>query len=234
MGDPMDVAPLALVTGASRGIGRAVALQLAHRGVRLALLGRASPQASSLLAELGRIGPPPAFFEVELADTEQLEQRLAELVAREGIPSVVINNAAMIERGPVESIPPEIWDRHLAVNLRAPFLITRALLPQMKARGSGRLLYVASIAATLGTAHAAAYGASKWGLLGFVKCLAEELRDTGLMAACVLPGSVDTDMLVGSGFEPRITPEEVATTLTYLALDAPLSHNGSSVELFGV
>jgi len=234
MGEPAGAAPLALLTGASRGIGRALALQLAHRGVRLALLGRASPGLSSLLAELARIGPRAAFFEVELADAEQLQVRLAELLATEGLPSIVVNNAAMIERGEVETIAPEIWDRHFAVNLRAPFLITRALLPRMKVRGSGRLLYVASIAATLGTPRAAAYGATKWGLLGFVKCLAEELRDTGLMATCILPGSVDTSMLVGSGFEPRITPKEVATTLTYLALDAPLSHNGSSVELFGV
>ncbi len=233
MGEAAAAPPLALLTGASRGIGRAVAHQLAGRGVRLVLLGRPSERLNSLVGELSQMGSPPACFEVELADTKQLETTLALVLAAEGIPSIVINNAAMIERGPVEAISPELWDRHFAVNLRAPFVITRTLLPRMKAQGRGRLIYVASIASTLGTAHAAAYGATKWGLLGFVKCLAEELHDTGLMATCLLPGSVDTEMLVGSGFEPRISPEEVATTLTYLALDAPLSHNGSSVELFG-
>ncbi len=104
----------------------------------------------------------------------------------------------------------------------------------MLKRGSGRVLHVASISATLGSRDQAAYNASKWGLVGFAKSLAEELRDTGLMTVAVLPGSVDTDMLQGSSYPPRMTPGEVAQTLVHYALDAPLAHNGSVIEMFGV
>ena len=122
----------------------------------------------------------------------------------------------------------------MAINLRAPFLITRELLPSLRAKRQGRIIHVASISATLGTANASAYCASKWGLVGFMKSLAEELRDSGLMTLAILPGSVDTDMLRGSGFEPRMTPEDVAKTIAHYALDAPLAHNGSVIEMFGV
>jgi 3-oxoacyl-[acyl-carrier protein] reductase len=113
-------------------------------------------------------------------------------------------------------------------------LLTRAFLPTMLRRGSGRILHVASISATLGTRNAAAYVASKWGLVGFMKSLAEELSGTGLMTLAVLPGSVGTRMLEGSGFEPRMTADEVASTVVHYAFDAPLSHNGGIIEMFGV
>src|SRR5690606_15875581 len=121
-----------------------------------------------------------------------------------------------------------------AVNLRAPFILTRSFLRAMRERGRGHMVFVGSISSTLGTARAAAYCASKWGLVGFVKSLAEELKDTGLMAVAVLPGSVDTRMLEGSGFEPRISPVQVASTLVHYALDAPTAHNGGVIEMFGV
>jgi 3-oxoacyl-[acyl-carrier protein] reductase len=121
----------------------------------------------------------------------------------------------------------------LSVNLRGPFVLSRALLPAMRARGRGRFVFVASISSTIGCGGNASYAASKWGLLGFAKSLAEEVRGTGLSSVAVLPGSVDTDMLAGSGFAPAMTPDDVAGTITYLALDAPLAMNGSGVEVFG-
>ncbi len=145
----------------------------------------------------------------------------------------MVHNAAVIFRKTVEETTLSEWDQQLAVNLRAPFLITRALLPGMKSRGSGRIVFVGSISATLGTARSAPYNASKWAVSGFMKSLAEELTDTGIMTVAVLPGSVDTSMLEGSGFAPRMTPEDVARTLVHYALDAPLAHNGGVVEMFG-
>jgi 3-oxoacyl-[acyl-carrier protein] reductase len=103
----------------------------------------------------------------------------------------------------------------------------------MRERKRGRILFVASISSTLGTKGQSAYCASKWGVLGLMKSLAEELSDTGLMTAAVLPGSVDTHMLQGSGFAPRMSAEDVARTLVFLALDAPLAHNGAVIEMFG-
>jgi 3-oxoacyl-[acyl-carrier protein] reductase len=122
----------------------------------------------------------------------------------------------------------------LRVNLTAPFVLTRALLPAMRARRSGRIVFVASISSTLGTAKLSAYCASKWGIVGFMKSLAEELSDSGLMTCAVLPGSVDTRMLTGSVFPPRMSADDVARTLLHYAFDAPLAHNGASIEMFGV
>ena len=119
------------------------------------------------------------------------------------------------------------------VNLKGTFLVTRAFLPRMLDRGRGRFVAIASISATLGSARQSAYCASKGGMVGFMKALAEELRGTGLQAMCVLPGSVDTEMLKGSGFAPAMQPEDVARTVAFLALDAPDAMNASSVEVFG-
>jgi 3-oxoacyl-[acyl-carrier protein] reductase len=139
-----------------------------------------------------------------------------------------------VQRDPIETLSLDSWDRQLAVNLRAPYLITREVLPGMREKQKGRIIHVASISSTLGAAHAAAYCASKWGLVGFMKSLAEELRDSGVMTVAILPGSVDTQMLQGSGFAPRMSPDEVACTLVHYAIDAPLAHNGSVIEMFGV
>jgi 3-oxoacyl-[acyl-carrier protein] reductase len=223
-----------LLTGASRGIGRATALSLARHGAELILLGRESPELTETARMVDELGRRVWIYQAELARADSVVQAMDAIVQQHGAPAIVINNAGTITRELVESTTDGMWEEQLGVNLRAPFLITRGVLPAMKSVGTGRLIYVGSIASTLGTARAAAYCASKWGLVGFMKSVAEELRDTGLMAMAVLPGSVDTQMLVGSGFAPRITPEAVAETLTHFALSAPLSHNGGVVEMFGI
>jgi 3-oxoacyl-[acyl-carrier protein] reductase len=172
-------------------------------------------------------------YECDLRAPDQIEAAATRLLGELGTPDVVIHNAGVVTRATIEDTSDDAWDEQLAVNLRAPFLLTRALLPALRARRTGRLLFVASISATLGSPRAAAYAASKWGLVGFMKSLAEELHDSGLMAAAILPGSVATAMLEGSGFEARMTPEEVARTLVYYALDASLAHNGGLIEMFG-
>jgi 3-oxoacyl-[acyl-carrier protein] reductase len=222
------------VTGYGRGIGRAVAIELARRSVELALFGRASPAATETLRRLSDLGATARTYEVELYSAESIEHGIATLLEAQGVPDAVINNAATIERFPIEEMSLESWERQQAVNLRAPFLVVRGLLTAMRQRGSGRFVQVGSIASTVGTARASAYCASKWGLVGFTKSLAEELTCSGLSTVAVLPGSVDTEMLVGSGFSPRMTPEDVARTLCYYALEAPLAHNGAIVEMFGV
>ena len=219
--------PIAVVTGASRGIGRATAHALAERGVELRLLGRPSPRLDETARTLG-----VRVIACELLDAESIRRAAGEVLAS-GVPELVVNVAGVIERASIEDTSVESWDRQLAVNLRAPFALVRALLPAMKSAGRGRFIQVGSISSTLGTAGAAAYVASKWGIVGFTKSLAHELSDTGLMSVAILPGSVDTDMLVGSGFPPRMTAEDVAQTIVHFALDAPLAHNGGVVEMFG-
>ncbi len=225
---------IALVTGASRGIGRATAVELADRGVQLILLGRPSSALTETDALLTERSASLGKVEVDLADADGTAAACRRIVAQFGAPDIVINNAGIVDRVAIEQTSLVSWERQMAVNLRAPFLITRELLPSLRAKRQGRIIHVASISATLGAANASAYCASKWGLVGFMKSLAEELRDSGLMTLAILPGSVDTDMLKGSGFEPRMQPEDVAKTIAHYALDAPLAHNGSVIEMFGV
>jgi 3-oxoacyl-[acyl-carrier protein] reductase len=226
---------IALVTGAGRGVGRAVALALARRGQRLVLLGRPSPQhreTAELASELS--GHVALELTADFAAADSLERAAARLVAELGAPSLVVHNAGAVVRARIEDTSIAEWDEQLGVNLRAPFVLTRALLPSMRAAGNGRFVFMGSISGTLGSPNAAAYAASKWGLTGFTKSLAEELSNSGLMACALLPGSIDTDMLKGSPYPPRMSPEDVAKTVEFLGLDAPLAHNGAIVEMFGV
>jgi 3-oxoacyl-[acyl-carrier protein] reductase len=206
-------------------------LRLAARGASLDLIGRDSAALDETRSELARIGAQVRFIACDLAHTRDVLRAGRALVEGEA-PDVLINNAATIERVGLEALTPESWDHQLAVNLRAPTLLSQAVVPKMRTRGSGRILHVASISATLGTAKSATYNASKWGLVGFMKSLAEELSDSGVMTCAILPGSVDTEMLLGSGFAPRMTGADVARTLEYYALDAPLAHNGACIEMF--
>lgn len=228
-------AAVAIVTGASRGIGRATALALAARGLELRLVGRSTPELDAVAAECGARGAPRVLtVHADLADLTAVERAAARLASEAEPPAILIHNAGVIHRDTVEALSLAEWQEQIDVNLSAPFVLTRALLPRMRAAGRGRILFVASISSTLGTPRQSAYCASKWGIVGFMKSLAEEISDTGLLTAAVLPGSVETRMLEGSGFTPRMSPADVARTLTFLALDAPLAHNGATIEMFGV
>ena len=219
-----------VLTGPTRGIGRACAAIFSRREVDLVLLGRDESALRSLSSELGA---GASCASCDLADANAV-QRAAMDIAADGDVDVLVNNAAVIHRESVEQATLTHFEEQVAVNLRAPFLLSRAFLAQMRQRKSGRIIHVASISATLGTARSAIYNATKWGLVGFMKSLAEELRDSGVVTLAVLPGSVDTRMLEGSGFTPRMTAADVAQTIVHYALDAPAAHNGATIEMFGV
>lgn len=223
---------LAVVTGASRGVGRATALALAERQVPLALVGRASDALEQTAAECrGRVACH--VVHCDLAVPDQLE-RAAQSVVALGPIDVLVNNAGVAARAPLTELTLASYAEQMNTNLLAPIWLTRAVLPSMLQRGVGRIVNVASISSTLGTAGQIPYNASKWGLIGFTKSLAAEISDTGLMTVAVLPGSIDTDMLKGSPFPARMTAQEVASTLVHYALDASVAHNGASIEMFGV
>jgi NAD(P)-dependent dehydrogenase (short-subunit alcohol dehydrogenase family) len=226
--------PLAVITGPSRGIGRAITLAMARRGLSLALVGRPGDRLDAVAAQCLGLGVMANIYPCDLTDADAIARVANSLTTELGPPRCVINNAAELVRGPlVHETDVADWDRVLTVNLRAPFLLCRALLPAMLNVGRGRFVHVASISATIGSPNAAAYGASKWGLVGFSKSLAEELRGTGLTSVAVLPGSVDTDMLKKTPFEPQMSADQVADLVVYYALDAPDAVQGAAVEMFG-
>jgi 3-oxoacyl-[acyl-carrier protein] reductase len=224
---------VAVVTGAGRGIGRAVAQRLAARGHAVALLARTVPELEATAAAIVASGARALTLRCDVANAGEVQHAAERVLAELGPPDVVVNNAGIVRRAAVAEMSEADWDAVVDVNLKGAFLVTRAFLPRMLERRRGRFVAVASISSTLGTPRLSAYCAAKWGVVGFTKALAEELRGTGLQAMCVLPGSVDTEMLVGSGFSPAMTADEVAGTVVYAALDAPSAMNGSAVEVFG-
>lgn len=223
---------LAVITGASRGLGRATALAFAARSVPTVLLARSTEGLSTTAERCRQLG---ALAHVVPCDLEQPDQidAAAKAIHELGTVRVLVNNAGVMVRAALAEIDLESYRKQMQVNLLAPIWLSRALVPAMRRAGSGRIVNVGSISSTLGSAGQIVYNASKWGLVGFTKSLAEELSDSGVMTVAVLPGSVDTDMLLGSRFSPRMTAEDVASTLVHYSLDAPLAHNGAIIEMFG-
>lgn len=184
-------------------------------------------------AWLGR-GHNARHFELDLLDAEATFRVAEQCLAELGPPNVLIHVAGVVERALIHQMTPSVWQSQMEINLHAPFRLTHAFLGEMRRSGRGRILFVSSISAVLGSAGQAAYNASKAGVLGLMRCLAEEIKDTGLMTAAVLPGAVDTDMLKGSGYQARMSASEVAGTLLFLGIDASPAHNGACIEMFGV
>ena len=225
---------LVVITGVSRGIGRAAALKFADRGADLALLGRPSERYDATVADCSARGARVQSYACDMADADQVAASAEALLAQLGPPAVVVNNAARLERGAdVQKIDIDVWDSIMAINLRGPFLLSRALLDSMLERGCGRLLHIASVSGTVGCPQMAHYGASKWGLIGFHRALSEELRGRGVQSIAILPGSVDTDMLKKTPFNPDMSAEEVADVIIYYGLDAPAAVHGATVQVYG-
>ena len=224
---------VAVVTGAGRGIGRACSIAFAERGLDVALLGLSRAHLDEVAGVIAPLGRRALVLPTDVVSLVELERAAAEVSAALGVPSVVVANAGIVRRAKVHEMSEADWDAVVDVNLKGVFLTARAFLPAMLAAKRGRFVAMGSISGTLGTPRQSAYCAAKWGTVGFVKSLAEELRGTGLQTMCVMPGSVDTDMLRGSGFPPGMTAEDVARTVAFAALDAPDAMHGSCVEMFG-
>ena len=192
----------AVVTGASRGIGRATALALAQRGLDVALLARTESDLDVVAGEVSKLGVRALPLRCDVTSPDEVAAACTRALRELGTPRVVVNNAGIIRRGAVHEMSLEDFRMVVDTNLTGTFLVTRALLPSMLTAKEGRVIQMASISSTLGSPRASAYCAAKWGVVGFTKSLAEELRGTGLATMSVLPGSVDTAMLEGSGFPP--------------------------------
>ncbi len=221
---------IAVVTGASRGIGRAIARGLATDGARLALCARDEEGLRTTA-----LGLPGAHVLVacDLADRADIARFADRTLAELGVPDVLVHNAGNVVRAEVQDMTDAEWDDVMAVGLAAPFLLTRAFIAKMRARRSGRIVFISSISGTLGTPRLSAYCAAKHGVIGFARALAEETRSEGVQVNVVNPGSVDTDMLKGSGFPPDMQAADIAGVVRYLAGAAPNALTGACVDVFG-
>ena len=181
----------ALVTGAGRGIGRAIAISLARSGCHLILTARTVLELSDLQQELRNFGDNAAAIQADLTRDDDLQR----LVEQSGPVDFLINNAGWGKRAPVVRAKIEDWDQTLRLNLRAPMILAQRLLPAMIEKGEGAVINIGSVSGKSGEAEGAAYSASKFGLIGFTQSLYEEVREHGIKVAVILPGFVDTPMI---------------------------------------
>jgi short-subunit dehydrogenase len=200
----------ALVTGASRGIGRGVALALARAGADVAIAARTMPDLETLAKEIEALGRRAVLIPADMRDDRSVEGMVAGALDAFGRLDILVNNAGLGHFGPVDEMSIENFDEMLGVNLRGPFLCTRAVVPAMKRQGSGANLNIASVAGLVANPNLSGYNATEFGLMGFSEACMLELRHFGIKVAAICPGSTATDFAGGHSSEGRLTVDDVA------------------------
>ena len=194
---------LALVTGGSRGIGAAVALALAEAGSDVVVNFRTRAEdAKKVCAEVQKLGRRTLAIQADVSQSDQVGKMVAQIERELGAVKILVNNAGMARQLKLEDIAERDWDEHITVNLKSAFLVTQAVLPQMRARRWGRIINISSTAAQTGGLVGPHYAASKAGMLGLTHSYAALLAREGITANTVCPALVETEMLRAN---PRAT-----------------------------
>ncbi|MDP9370383.1 MAG: 3-oxoacyl-ACP reductase FabG [Chloroflexota bacterium] len=236
---------IALVTGASRGIGREIALAFAREGADVACNYHRSPiEAEQLLAEIEALGRGAIAVPADVARLDEVERMVQATLARFGRIDVLVNNAGFATLHRIEEMPVDAWDAMIAAHLRGTFLTTRLVLPQMLERQRGWIINIASQLAYKGRENLAHYCAAKAGIIAFTKVLALEVSRCGVYANCIAPGPIETGIIRRSGppdseAEARFadslpigrvgTVDEVAPTAVFLASDDATYYVGQTL-----
>ena len=245
---------IVLVTGASRGIGRAIALAFAAQGARLALAARGQQDLKKVAREAETKGTRVIAIQADLSDRNTPVRLVREVERELGEIDILINNAGQGSADsprPVVDYQDDFWDRSLMINLTAPYLLSKAVLPPMLKKKWGRIMNIGSIMSKIPGTHMAAYVASKHGLLGLTRALALEVAKEGISVNAICPGSTHTEMsdsrlrynakLAGKSFEEvekeltpmgrRVEPEEIAALAVFLARDDASSITGQAYNV---
>jgi ketoreductase len=249
---------IAFITGASRGIGRAIALRLAEDGYDVGLFARSEDLLSTLKTEVRSLNRQAESFVVDVADAKSFENVLLGACETFGAPSVLVNNAGVYYTNPVENHSVDLWKEVMETNLTSTLNACRLLVSNMKTAGWGRIVNISSISGKVAEAYGAAYSASKFGMIGLTQALALELADYGITANAVCPGWVATEMARAQLNDEKwcalnelevsqseeiarlsvpqkrlIQPEEVAHLVSFLCSEGARGITGQSINVCG-
>ena len=231
MNNTKTIQSTALVTGAGRGIGRAIALALAHKGFTVGVNDVDAAAASAVCAEIATLGGKATTHVADMGNPEAITAMVAAFVAQHGHITALVNNAGILRTSSFWDIPVEEWDLVMQVNLRSVFIACKAAFPYMKQAGYGKIVNMASVAGMLGGGILgnAAYAASKAGVIAFTKGVAREAGPLGIRANVIAPALTDTEMTCGLDPEKRQgiirqvplgragLPEDIANAVVFLA-----------------
>jgi 3-oxoacyl-[acyl-carrier protein] reductase len=234
-----------LVTGASRGIGQAIALEFAAQGAKVAGTATTQGGADAITAAITDAGGSGAGFTLDVNDAAQCERVLGEITERLGDVAVLVNNAGITADNLLIRMKDEEWDRIMSTNLRSVFVLSKLVLRAMMKARWGRIINVTSVVGSTGNAGQANYAAAKAGMVGFSKSLAREVGSRNITVNCIAPGFIDTDMtralaegqrnaLLGQVPLGRFgTVAEIAAAAAFLASDGAAYVTGSTIHVNG-
>jgi 3-oxoacyl-[acyl-carrier protein] reductase len=217
---------VAVVTGAGRGIGAAIAHKLSALGATVVLCGRTRAPLDATAAEINKDHARSVVRECDVSDLQSVEKLAAQVERELGRVDVLVNNAGIGGfGGPLHTMPPQSWDAVLNTNLRGVYYCIRSFAPIMIRNQGGHIINISSLAGKNALPNGAAYAASKWGLNGLSYSVAEELRNYNIRVAVVCPGSVDTTLSPHEGKDKNkmLRPDDVAHAVAMLVTQAPQS-----------
>ncbi len=239
---------VAIVTGGAQGIGEAIARRLADESAEVAILDIQHEKAQVVAGDISSSGGRAVAVKMDIADPQDVWRAVRDVEDMFGRVDVLVNNAGWDKAGPFVELGEEIWDRVIAINLRGPITVTRAVLDGMIERAYGRIVSIASDAGRVGSSGESVYSACKGGMIAFTKTLARELVRNNVLVNCVSPGPTDTPFLAGVAADnPRLAealeraipmrrpgqPEEVANAVAFLASDEASYITGQTLSVSG-
>ena len=228
---------VAIVTGGGRGIGREIALLFAGEGAKVTVSARSHDQIAEVVEEIASSGGEAIGISADVSVEDDVRKMVDETIDRFGRIDILVNNAGILEPSPVAAADSALWRRVIEVNLIGTFYCSKAVTPALIERGWGRIINMSSRSGKIGRPSLTAYCASKHGIIGFTKALAEELAPFNITVNAICPGFVETDMVPETVREQVgdkiIKPSQIAELALYLSGESASSINGEAINIFG-